>query len=592
MNMQERNRIFRDFVEHLKSDFDISLGARMEELAQSRPGQVAITSREEEVTYGQLNQRANQYAGYFSSAGYQRGEAVALLMENSVDAFAVVIGLNKLGITAALINMNLKKSSLAHDINLCDASALLVDAGYIGQVEEVKDYLRMKVPGEILVRGMQNSEIPEGMEAIEDKLSRTLETGNPPSTESIKSFEIAAYVFTSGSDGYRKNVPVTHQRWLLSGKALQLFTGMKEDSIQYMCLPFHLNSGFSACFASMAAAGCTLALEKEFSATSFWKDVSRFNADHFFGVGEMLRYIYLQEPSEMDKAHGLITIISNGISEELVEPFKERFGVKHIIETYATTENVGIFMNLEEIPGMCGNLNLAGIRQGEVVAYDSINDKIITDSYGKAVKCAPGEVGLLLCEINESNNFEGYINDTGQGESLILQDVFNPGDRYLNSCDLLQLHQEDYLSFEQKLGPVFRWKGMSVSTYKVADVIKKFFGAIDDAFVFGEKVPGYEGSCGMAVITLLEGEQLDWKKFNNYIKRRLPVYKRPVFIRVTGAKPLEEELKQRYREEGADPRVIAENSSDEIYVYDLSREEYIPLTGELYSDIVDHRFKV
>jgi len=587
-----RSEIYTDYLEQIKENYNQSLGLRIEELAVLRPSQAAVVCQEETLTYEELNHRANRYAAYFNTAGYSRGDVVALMMDNSASMIAAVIGLSKLGIISALLNTTLRAEGLARDINLCDARAILIGSQFIEPLEKAKDFIRLRDPGEMLVYRLdsENMELPAEMKNIKEALPQHVD--NPTSTSSIKYFEILAYLFTAGSGGHRKTVPMTHIRWLVAGKAIEAFTDLNENRTQYMCLPLYMSSGFNACFAGTVAAGSTLVVAQKFSASNFWNEIIRSEADYFFGVGEMFRYLYNQERSEEEKSHSLEIIISNGMAEHLMEPFKKRFRVPHILETYNTTENIGTFINTEEIPGMCGNLELAGIRQGELVLYDIMNDKIITDQEGRAMKCARDDVGLLLCAIYDYNDFAGYINDPGEREAVILRDVFTPGDKYFNTNDLMQLHDQDYISFVQRLGGVYRWKGRTISAYKVSDVIKKFFGAIDDAYVFSEPIPGFEGACGMAVITLIEGEKLNWKKFNNYIKRRLPVHERPLFLRISKEEFLDEELKQQYREEGANPRNIAGDSPDELYVYDVIQEQYIELTEEIYEQIVNHEFVV
>ncbi len=588
--MTRPSALYADFLQHLQDNPNQSLGRRVEELAAHKTRQSAVICREERLTYGELNSYANRYAAYFSTAGYSRGDVVVLIMENSVSLLAAIIGLSKLGITSALVNTTLSKESLARDINFCDARAVLLDGRFVETVSRARELIRLRSPGEFLVKDPGGEVLHGEMRSIDELLPG--EAQNPASTAAITVYEILAYLFTSGSGGHRKTVPLTHSRWLLAGKAIEIFTGLTEQRVQYMCLPLYMSGGFNACFAGMIASGSTLVLAGRFSVSSFWEEISSVAADYFFGVGEMFRYLYNREPSPADKEHTLKTVISNGAAPDLIEPFKARFGVERMIETYNTTENIGMFINAEEIPGMCGSLELAGIRQGELLAYDMVEERIITASGGRPRKPDLHEVGLLLCAIYDYNDFSGYIHDPGEGAAAVMRSVFSPGDKYFNTHDVMRLHERDYLSFVQRLGGVFRWKGRTVSAYRVSDVLKKFFGAIDDAHVFAVSIPGFEGSAGMAVIRLLEGEKLSWGKFNDYLRRRLPPHERPLFIRLSKEEFLDEALKKQYRQEGAHPRTVAQSGSDELYVYDIQQETYLPLTEEIYGQIIRQEFVV
>lgn len=266
-----------------------------------------------------------------------------------------------------------------------------------------------------------------------------------------------------------------------------------------------------------------------------------------------------------------------------MEPFKQRFGLEHIVEIYGSAEGVGSYLNFEEIPGMCGNLNVNELRQGEVVKYDQESDELIRDQNGRLMRCEPGEIGVLLSEINELHVFTGYLNDPVATEAKVIRNAFQDGDQYLNTEDLVQLHENDYISFVDRMGDTYRWCGITVSANRVADVIIKFYGAIEDVLVYGVQIPGIEGRCGMAALKLLDDEKLDWKGFVRHINRRMPPHARPIFLRITDEPDLTNiSLKKRFRREGYDPAII----KDPIYFYDENKEAYIKLTDELYRDII------
>ena len=59
--------------------------------------------------------------------------------------------------------------------------------------------------------------------------------------------------------------------------------------------------------------------------------------------------------------------------------------------------------------------------KGEVIKYDFENEVILRDESGYAIKCEPGEIGLLVCEINELNRFAGYVNNPEATEAKITE---------------------------------------------------------------------------------------------------------------------------------------------------------------------------
>jgi acyl-CoA synthetase (AMP-forming)/AMP-acid ligase II len=228
---------------------------------------------------------------------------------------------------------------------------------------------------------------------------------------------------------------------------------------------------------------------------------------------------------------------------------------------------------------------LLGERQGEVVQYDYQNKMIKRDENGWAVKCTPGEEGVLICAINLLNRFYTYVNDLESSEKVLLEDVFQAGDQYFFSGDLMLLHEFDYISYVDRLGDTYRWKGRTVSANQVADVIKKFYGGIEDAVVYAVKIPGQEGRCGMAAIKLLEDETLDLGGFIKHIDRRMPEHARPLFLRLVKELKGEqdaEEGKEILRQEGFDPDIV----KDPLYFLHPEIDRYVPLHAELYQKII------
>merc|ERR1712062_662440 len=90
----------------------------------------------------------------------------------------------------------------------------------------------------------------------------------------------------------------------------------------------------------------------------------------------------------------------------------------------------------------------------DFVKFDVENEVPIRDPVtGFCVRCAPNEVGEMIGKIRtmktadgESENFEGYT-DAQATEKKILRDVFEKGDKYFRSGDLLRQDAQGYIYF-------------------------------------------------------------------------------------------------------------------------------------------------
>ena len=119
-----------------------SLGARVEDTARRFGDRTAVVFEGQTVTWGELNARANRYAGALRELGLVRGDVASLMMENRIQFLAVVIGLAKLGVTSALINTSLAARPLAHCISITGSKLCIFGeerAGVIGEVRPELD---------------------------------------------------------------------------------------------------------------------------------------------------------------------------------------------------------------------------------------------------------------------------------------------------------------------------------------------------------------------------------------------------------------------------------------------------------------------
>jgi citronellyl-CoA synthetase len=573
----------------LKEPQFMSLGSELERQASEQSEQLALIFEDRNISFGELNRLANRYAHFFAQQGFKKGDVVALLMENRPEFLIAATGLSKLGVIVSLINNGVRGEVLAHALSICDARTMIIGEELLEAYLAIREQVRFQSPATVYLEGKEpHSPLPPGITWLNPLLSDCPQD-NPTSTDTINSEDVIVYIYTSGTTGFPKATAVTQKRWLILGNLFTLFGQMDSNTVQYMVLPLYHNSGFDIGYSSLIVSGSTMVLRRKFSTRAFWDEVRKYQVNFFIYVGELCRYIYNQPARPDDADNPLLYVVGNGMRGDLMEPFRKRYGIQRLVEIYGATEGVGSFINLEEIPGMCGNLAMAGMRQGEVIRYDFDNEEILRDENGYAVKCQPGETGLLICEINELNRFAGYVNNPEATEEKILRNVLREGDEYFDSGDLVQLHERDFFSFADRLGDTFRWKSENVSTTQVSNVIIKY-GQMEDANVYGVKVPDMEGRCGMVAIKLLDGEQIDWDRFAEYVNDKLPVFACPYFVRLRDqidATNSFKQVKQQLQKEGFDPNII----SDPLYFLDPRENKYVVLSPSIYEDIVNHKVR-
>jgi fatty-acyl-CoA synthase len=166
-------------------------------------------------------------------------------------------------------------------------------------------------------------------------------------------------------------------------------------------------------------------------------------------------------------------------------------------------------------------------------------------------------------------------------EKKILRNVFEDGDAWYRTGDLMRMDERGFIYFVDRVGDTFRWKGENVSTSEVEQALSSCPGVFDIA-VYGVSVPYADGRAGMAAI--VADETLDLASFHQIARERLPAYARPLFVRVCSSIAATETFKPKKQilvEEGFTPEGIA----DQIYLEDRVQNRYVPLNKEVYDRI-------
>jgi len=213
------------------------------------------------------------------------------------------------------------------------------------------------------------------------------------------------------------------------------------------------------------------------------------------------------------------------------------------------------------------------------------------DKNGLCVLCKPGEPGEFIGKIvknHPSRGFDGYV-DKEATQKKIAHDVMCKGDMWFRSGDLLIMDEFGWMYFVDRMGDTFRWRGENVSTIEVEAVLSTVLQQ-QDTIVYGVEVPGVEGRCGMACIVAPSGG-LDLASFLSAVKKQLPSYATPIFLRLvqqldlTGTFKLKKIVMQ---QEGYNPNVIR----DQMFFLDAVKGAYRQLDKCLYNDIIEMRCRL
>ena len=564
-----------------------SWGSMLEENAEKYPDNIAVKSAEANLTYREYNERVNKCAHHFISQGLKKGGTVIVFMENRPELLVVYSAIAKVGAINSMINTNLRKESLLHCLTLNPGSLYVIGEEVIDAFIEVQSGLDQSGGQKFyFVPDQCETAVPQGFMDLNDAIKDSPST-NPATTAGVTPKDTLAYVFTSGTTGgMPKAAVITHRRVV----SCRYFNGsivlnIKPGDTMYVPLPFFHTNALALSWPSVFANGAAVAIRRKFSVSNFGDDIRKYNATMFCYVGELCRYLMNQPPKLDDSRNPLKVIIGNGLRPDIWKDFKQRFGISKVFEIYGAAESNIYFVNILNLDCTVGTC----MTPYAIVKYDIDADEPIRNENGFIQRVEVGGTGLMLGEITETSPFAGYTNK-GATESKIFRDVFEKGDAWFNSGDLLRDIGYGHAQFVDRLGDTFRWKGENVSTTEVEKVTNTFPN-ISVSMAYGIVMPGSDGRAGMvAVISDVKPEKFNFSGLANHFRQSLPSYAVPKFIRFRTefeSTPTHKMKKVNSKREGFDPAGI----SDPLFVLLPDEAQYKPLTKVLHKEILSGKYK-
>jgi fatty-acyl-CoA synthase len=545
----------------------------------------AITFEGRTVTYAEMDGIANRFAHWGKGLNLRRGQTVALFMPNRLEYFCIWYGLSKIGVVTALINNQLSGLALAHCLSIGGANHIIVDPETAPVFDAAKSLIEK--PPQQWMLGPAHGGQRDLLQAL--KSCSQL----PPDRvvrEDMRARDTALLIFTSGTTGLPKAARITHVRAQLYMRGFAGSTDARPSDRIYVALPlYHATGGLCAMGAALLNGG-SVVLRKKFSASHFWPEVAAEGCTMFVYIGELCRYLVNQPPQDDETRHKIRLAFGNGLRPDIWPVMKRRFRIPEILEFYGSTEgNVSMF-NFDGREGAIGRAPrwLRKRFNVRLVQFDVEAEQPIRGTDGFCIEAGPGQIGECIGKIggDARAEYSGYV-DKAASEKKVLRDVFEKGDAWFATGDLMRQDADGYLYFVDRIGDTFRWKGENVSTNEVAERLQAAPG-VKEASVYGVAVEGVEGRAGMAALVVAPG--FDIKAFGQTVAADLPPFAQPLFVRILPELETTGTFKQRKMDliaDGYDPAKIR----GPLYFHD-PRRGYVKLTKAVQAKIAGGLVKV
>lgn len=504
------------------------LGDLLRERAETHRTETFLKFHEGEVTYGEVDSMADRVGHGLATAGIGRGDHVGVMLPNCADFIHVIFALARLGAVAVPINVSYRGELLRHVLHTSDASALIVDAPYADRLPAVAS--RLPELSRLIVRTGGASDV--SLHRL-GKPAATLSSLLPGEVEAPRADvgfgDLQAIMYTSGTTGPSKGAMVPHALALTCALDSLDFLD-RWGKTTYCPLPLFHAAGLWDGVLSALLAGGAIAIVERFSASRFWDDVRRFDAQVAMSVFSMIPILLNQPRTERDMDHPLQTFYMGKSS--LDEPLLERFGVRSV-ETYTSTE-VGIATASPYGEWRLGSCGQAHEERFEVAVVDEWDREVGTDEPGELV-VRPRQPFVITT---------GYYGAPGATADCFRNMWFHTGDRVWRDAD-------GYFYFLDRMKDAIRRRGENISAFDLECEVNLHPAVLESA---ATGVPSeLEDEDVKLWVVLRPGASLEPAELVAFCTERLPRSMVPRYVEFIDAlprTPTDKVAKYRLRAEG------------------------------------------
>ncbi|MCC5858726.1 MAG: AMP-binding protein [Ectothiorhodospiraceae bacterium] len=494
--------------------------------AHRTPDKPAVVVAGQPHTYRELDDQSARLATALQRRGLQRGDRVAVYMDNTWPCVVSIYGILRAGAAFIVINPQTKHDKLHYVLNDCGVRFLLTDSHLAFVFADVVP----RVPGlaGVLVSGGERAEAccatltPAG-EVFEQVLDATPAAMAPPGTIAL---DLATLIYTSGTTGNPKGVMHTHQSMLFAAQSLIQYLRMGQDEVILNVLPMAFDYGLYQLLMAVQL-GATLVLERSFTyPAEVFKRMEAHGVTAFPGVPTiyaMLLAAHGRKPLCFPSVQR-ITNTAADLPTDYVPRLREVFPNALIFRMYGLTECKRVsYLEPELVDSKSRSVGKA-IPGTEVYLLGPDDAPV-----------PPGQPGIL--HVRGPHVMLGYWNLPEKTAEMLRPGRY-PGERVLRTGDWFRMDAEGFLYFDGRSDDIIKTRGEKVSPVEVENALYAIPG-VQEAAVIGVPDPML-GQAIRAFVVPVAGTRLEERSVRRELVNRLENFMVPRDILFVDALPKSE----------------------------------------------------
>ncbi len=433
------------------------------------------------INYQDLRNEVEKIAGLIAGYGVNKGSAVSIVLENTLDFMVDFLAVTRAGAIAAPLNPAYTVDEFKFFMEDADAKLVIVSEGATAAIEAANS---LSIP--FLISSV-NSDGKVVLSHEDNDLSKSIDPENPSPDD------IALFLHTSGTTSRPKGVPLTHSNLMTSLNNIVKTYGLTENDTALVVMPlFHVHGLIGVALSSLNSAG-TIVIPPRFSASNFWQNQVLTNATWYSAVPTIHQILLMRadDDSAPTKSFRFIRSCSASLAPSVFSDLESRFGAP-VLEAYGMTE---------ASHQMSSNLLPPGSRAPGTVGIGTGVEIAIMNEQGTLLNV--GEKGEVV--IKGKNVTHGYHNNPEANAEAFTNGWFRTGDQGV-------LSGESVLTLTGRLKELINRGGEKISPLEVDAALIKH-PAIAEAVCFGVEDVKYGEIVQAAVVLSGESSESELRAF-------------------------------------------------------------------------------
>jgi amino acid adenylation domain-containing protein len=473
------------------------------EQAARRPDQVAVVCGDAQLSYGELNRRANQLAHHLRSLGAGAETLVGIYLERSVEMVVGLLGILKAGAAYVPLDPGFPADRLAFMLADCGAPILITESQLAGNLAAFQgQMIRMDWDWEKVA-----NESPQ----------------NPAGAAGPHN--LAYVIYTSGSTGKPKGVQIVHRALVNFVCSMARQPGLSEADtlLSVTTISFDI-FGLELFLPLLTGAQVVLAQRDDaLDGARLMALLKRSKASVMQATPATWRL--LLEAGWPGQPGLKVLCGGEALPPDLVAPLLE--GCKELWNLYGPTETT-IWSTVQQIESQTGPI---------VIGRPIANTRIyILDGSGQPVPV--GVSGELY--IGGEGLARGYLNRPELTAAKFIIDPFanDPQARMYNTGDLARYLPDGRLQCLGRVDHQVKVRGFRIELGEIEALLGEYPGVHQAVAVVREDRPGDRRIVAYLVGEAVGADGLSSAKLRQFLKTRLPDYMIPAAFSVLDEFPL------------------------------------------------------